>query len=237
MGAWTRAGGRAAGVAAYGFGATCSLLRGGRRAFHPTGCCFRATLHVDGGEPLADGLLPPGRHHAYLRLSRGAGLPERWPDILGIALRVELGSDRRLDLLFNSSGAGAAGKHVMVPARRFYERPYSTILGYDVYRRHVLVGLLPPEGDRGPSLAELRRSRRLDGEVFTVAVARRDAGWRPAGRLVVGDPYPEGEEELVFDPWNVPGPARPGGFFNTLRKSAYPGAERVQEVRGTRPRG
>ena len=236
MGALAKAGLRAAGLAAYGFGATCSVLRGGRRAFHPAGCCFRATLHVHGHEPLAGGLLPAGRHHAYLRLSRGAGLPERWPDILGLALRVELGPDRRLDLLFNSSADGRVGKYLMIPARRFYERTYSTILGYDVYDRHILVGLVPPEGDRGPSLTELRRSWNLDGAVFGVVVAPRDGDWRPAGRLVVGDPYPEGEETLVFDPWNVPEPARPGGFFNALRKSAYPGAESVQEVLGPRRR-
>lgn len=231
MGALTRAGRGAAGLAAGALGATFSSLRGGRKAFHPEGCAFEAWLEVDGDEPLAEGLLPAGRHPAVLRLSRGAGLPDRWPDILGLALRVHVGAERPLDLLFNSAGRGAAGKHLMVPARRFFERPYSTIIGYDNGADRVLVGLLPPaRPDDGPTLSELRKSWDLDGVVFDLVVAARGGEWRPAGRLVVGDPDPSGEA-LSFDPWNVPGPATPGGFFNGLRAWAYPASRRVQHRR------
>lgn len=233
VGALAKAARGVAGVAAGGFGATCSALRGGRRAFHPEGCCFEARVEVPGDEPLADGLLPIGAHRAVVRLSRGAGLPGRWPDILGLALKVYLDVDRQFDLLFNSSADGTVGKYLMVPARRFFERPYSTILRYDCGGRHLLVGLLPPPGP-GPTLAELRRSWDLDGAVFDIVVAPRDGGWRRAGRLAVGDPFPEGEA-LVFDPWNAPGPAHPGGFLNLLRQSAYPASEQVQrDFRGPR---
>jgi len=58
-------------------------------------------------------------------------------------------------------------------------------------------------------------------------VAPRHGSWRPAGRLVVGDPFPEGET-LVFEPWNIPGPARLGGFLNSLRTWAYPASQQVQ---------
>jgi hypothetical protein len=67
-----------------------------------------------------------------------------------------------------------------------------------------------------------------------MVVAPHDRGWRRAGRLAVGHPFPEGEA-LVFDPWNCPGPARPGGFLNLLRQSAYPASEQVQrDFRGRR---
>ncbi len=230
----TKAGRAVAGLAAGAFGAGCSALRGGRKAFHPEGCPFRARLEIDGREPRGEGLLPRGVHPAVLRLSRGAGLPGGWPDVLGLALKVYVdGVDgvEEFDLLFNSSGYGAVGKYLILPARRFFERPYSTILRYDTGDDHVLVGLVPPAGP-GPSLADLRRTWNLDGAVFDVVVARRSEDWRPAGRLVVVDAFPEAEEEgMVFDPWSVPGPARPGGFFNALRARAYPASEKVQELR------
>ena len=227
----TKAGRGVAGLAAVALGAGTSALRGGRKAFHPEGCTFQARLEIDGREPLAEGLLPQGKHPAVLRLSRGAGLPGGWPDVLGVALKVYVGEDDELDLLFNSSGSGAVGKYMILPARRFFERPYSTILRYDYGDEHALVGLLPPAGP-GPSLADLQRTWNLDGVVFEVAVARRPETWRPAGRLVVVGEYPEAEEEgMVFDPQNVPGPARPGGFFNALRTRAYPASQKVQEIR------
>ena len=225
----TRAGREAAGLAAAGLGATCSALRGRKKAFHPEGCAFDASLEVDGDEPLAEGLLPAGRHPAVLRLSRGVGLPDRWPDILGLALRVDVGADGPLDLLFNSAGRGPAGKHLMLPARRFFERPYSTLIGYDNGADRVVVGLIPPaEPDDGPTLSELRKTWDLDHARFEVVVATRGGGWRRAGRLVVGDASPEGAA-LSFDPWNVPGPAKPAGFLNWLRTWAYPASQHVQK--------
>ena len=74
----------------------------------------------------------------------------------------------------------------------------------------------------------------LEGATFDVVVAPPAGGWRHAGWLILGGPYPEGDA-LVFDPWNVPGPARPIGFFNWLRTRAYPAS---QQTRGAvRPTG
>ena len=230
MGALWKAGGAAAKLAACGLGATASVLQRGRRAFHPQGCSFLATLHIDGREPLAEGLLPTGTHAAVIRLSRGLGLPDPWPDVLGLALKVDLGPEGELDLLFNASAYGQVGMHLIVPARRFFERPYSTILRFENGADHLLVGLIPPDGpDEGPTFSTLRKTWDLDGAVFEVAVAPRGSDWLPAGRLVVGDAYPEGEE-LVFHPGNVPGPARPAGFFNSLRPWAYPSSRLVQDL-------
>jgi len=229
VGALSRAGRAAAGLAACGLGASCSALRGRKKAFHPVGCAFQACLEIDGDEPLGEGLLPTGSHPAVLRLSRGVGFPDPWPDILGLALRVDLGADRSFDLLFNSAGRGPAGKHLMLPARRFFERPYSTLLGYDNGADRVVVGLIPPAapGD-GPTLSELRKTWDLEYAVFEVVVAARGGDWRRAGRLVVGEACPEAAV-LSFDPWNVPGPAKPGGFLNWLRTWAYPASQLVQK--------
>lgn len=214
----------AAGLAAGAFGTSISVLRGHRRAIHPEGCCFHARFEIDEPGPLAVGLLPGGSHEAVVRLSRGANLPARWPDILGLALKVRVG-DADLDLLFNSSGPGAAGKYLLLPAQRFFERPYSTILRYDNGPHRLLVGLIPPPGP-GPTFQELRRRWNLEDVTFEVVVAPPKGGWRHAGWVIIGEPFPEGEE-LVFDPWNVPGGAHPGGFLNWLRTRAYPASQRT----------
>jgi hypothetical protein len=190
-----------------------------------------AWLEIDGRESLAEGLLPTGRHSAVVRLSRGAGLPDRFPDGLGVSLKVDAGEDGEFDLLFLSSAHGPVGKHLIVPAWRYFERPYSTISPFINGADHVWVGLIPPdEPDDGPNLSTLRKTWDLDGTVFEVVVAARGGGWRPAGRLVVGDAYPEGEA-LVFDPRNAPGAGRPAGFLNSLRPWAYPASRMVQELR------
>jgi hypothetical protein len=223
---WSRAGREAAGVAATGLGKTFSLLRGRRRAFHPEGCSFRARLEVGEPEPLAEGLLPVGSHEAVVRLSRAAGLPRDWPDFPSLAVKVHHAGGGDLDLLLISCGPGAAGKYVMLPGQRFFERPYSSFLRYENGPHQVLVGVLPPRGP-GPTFEELRRGLSLEGTTFDVVVAPPAGGWRHAGWLMLGDPYPEGET-LAFDPWNVPGPARPAGFFNWLRTRAYPASQHTR---------
>jgi hypothetical protein len=228
----SKAGRGAANLAACGFGATFSAIRGGRKAFHTDGCSFLASFEIDGTEALAEGLLPTGRHPAVVRLSGGVGLPEGWPDGLGVSLRVDAGPDGEFDLLFLSSAHGRIGKRLIVPARRFFDRPYSTIAPFQNGADRVLVGLVPPvvKPKDNPDLSTLRKTWDLDGKVFKVVVAARDGDWREAGRLVIGDAYPEGEA-LVFDPRATPCGARPVGFLNSLRPWAYPASRMVQAAR------
>src|SRR5829696_3230604 len=62
----------------------------GARIFHPHGATVRGELVVGDRQGLAGtDLFRPGRRAEVLvRLSRGIGLPQPWPDILGIAVRV-----------------------------------------------------------------------------------------------------------------------------------------------------
>src|SRR5215210_3683617 len=74
----------AAPVAAVPLGALAAVRR--RRAFHPTGQAFTGIWEAadDTIEPLVPGRPWP----VIVRLSKGIGLPGRWPDVLGLAVRI-----------------------------------------------------------------------------------------------------------------------------------------------------
>jgi hypothetical protein len=55
----------------------------GTRALHPDGRIYPAEVDVAPAAPMR-----PGRYRSAVRLSRGAGLPEPWPDALGLAVRL-----------------------------------------------------------------------------------------------------------------------------------------------------
>ena len=67
------------------FGALTGLRR--RRIFHPEGAAFEARVRVDGAAVAGElGGIGAGWLRAIARFSRGAGLPQRLPDVLGLAL-------------------------------------------------------------------------------------------------------------------------------------------------------
>jgi hypothetical protein len=86
-----------------------SLVRG-ERVIHAEGTTLAGRLLVPGGAALGVPLLDqPGRHDCLVRFSRSLGLPDRLPDVLGVAVRVldAHGPDAHQDLLLDSSGRGA----------------------------------------------------------------------------------------------------------------------------------
>ena len=206
------------------FGLASFLRRA--RAFHPDGAAFAATVDIEGG-----GLLPSGRHEAVVRFSRGAGLPEPLPDILGLALRfVDLhGPGLHQDLLLVTSGTAPGVRHALVPARTFGHTRWSTILPYDVGQgRRVVFGARP-------RTAALGSARRLDdlvrlaaaGDVrFALDVAEARGAWDEIGTVRLAAPLPADEAEaLRFNPANTGGRVRPVGVLQTVRRRAYEGSQ------------
>jgi hypothetical protein len=63
--------------------------------------------------------LEPGRYQGVVRLSRGIGLPEPWPDFLGQAVRMLDGDGVAgiQDLLLVSSVSAVGGRQLIVPRR------------------------------------------------------------------------------------------------------------------------
>ncbi|MEV4537500.1 phosphodiesterase [Asanoa sp. NPDC049518] len=183
-------------------------VRGGR-AVHKVGRTFQATLTCFGdsrsGIPLLD---RPGVHPAVVRLSRGAGLPRGWPDVLGVAVRVPDGGGAGVDLdLLVSTTVGAAPIARSIPLpRRSLASTYTSIAGYPTRRGRRLLAVLP-DGPGG----------------FRVCTATRLGRWRVAGRIVLGAPLPaEHDRRLAFDPLMtaVPGVVADGLLWR-VRAVAY----------------
>ncbi|HEX3174981.1 MAG TPA: hypothetical protein VHQ43_12290 [Solirubrobacterales bacterium] len=172
----------------------------GRRAFHPYGVGFAGELErLDGGAALPAEI----GGEAIVRLSRSLGAPEWLPDPCGLALRVPdaYGPGSHQDLLLASSGQAPLARHLLLPSRGFYDRPYSSILPYRLAGKMVVMLALPKRGrGAGPLLAELRERDRGDLE-FELAIASLRGAPRPVARLHLGHRLPaDPTERLDFDP-------------------------------------
>lgn len=191
------------------------------RGFHPRGLAFRGVVRRSGlaepsGSPFLDGT---GEHEALIRFSKGAGLPDPFPDVLGIAVRIvdADGPGRHRDLLFASSATPPGLRHLLVPGRRFGSRLCSAILPYATPSGRVL---LAAAAEDGPALHELRDG--ASPPVVRLLAASATGGWRAWGLALPHDRLPEDDNRaLAFDPWNAGVDLRPTGFLNRLRHPAY----------------
>ena len=210
----------ATGLSAGAF-AALSAIRG-KRFFHPDGVSFEAAVTFDDSSPLP----LRGEADALVRLSRGMGLPEGLPDVLGLAVKLP---DLGQDFLFATSGDDAVSRHLLFPSSGFFRRSYSSVLPYECAGRTIVLGA---RADRslvdleGQQMGDVRR------HVGTREV-RFDLTWGPAG---TGEVHAfaslrlEGPHigALAFNPFNsVPG-LRPAGALNRLRLETY---RRSQEAR------
>lgn len=203
---------------------TAARLRGDR-AFHPRGRAFAAEVVLDPAS--APPGFPTGRYRGIVRFSRGAGLPDAVPDVLGIGVRVvdAGGLHVHQDLLMASAGWSVVGRRLLRPGRSFTAGVLSTILPYEVGGRRVLIGARVP-GDRPLRLAD----------VDLLAAARRPVellwsapggAWWALGEVRPDAPLDdEAGRRLGLDPFRtVPG-VEPVGLLNALRRPAY-GASRA----------
>jgi hypothetical protein len=197
----TRATNPAEAAAAGIFGALSAVRR--KRIFHPKGEAFRATVDAPGLPRLNS-----GDGGGVVRFSRGVGLPDALPDILGIALRTN-----GQDLLMVTSGSRPIARHLILPTLGWSSLPYSTILAYRLDDRTLMFGARVDD-DR----------RRL-----TLLMAEPRGGWEEIGTATVGERLPDEEgEALRFDPWHCGAGIEPVGPLNRLRRGAYPGSQEAR---------
>ncbi len=150
------------------------------RALHPRGELRRAVLARHGcewptGVPWLDGA---GTEEVLLRFSRSVGLPERLPDVLGLAVRVSLergrpwrpaaGHHRRWPVGSFSPPAGS-------PSRSVLQQPVSV----PIFRRSAAAGGMPARRRRLPLRVRLCTS---GGTVVFLRSAERPAGDRTRPR-------------------------------------------------------
>ncbi|MBP2336174.1 hypothetical protein JOF41_002352 [Saccharothrix coeruleofusca] len=196
------------------------------RAVHSPGVALRGVLRATGRDPVAR-LLSGGEpeRDVLVRVSKGAGTPGTWPDVLGLAVRVPGGRPGGpLDLLFDSSGSLPVLRALPLPRRNWRARPYSTVLPYRVDGGLRWIGAFPAGGERLPSSTEaFRAAAERHPVMFTLTVAEPFGRWRAVAELEV-----RGEPERVewFDPMvNHHPELRPApGVLVRLRLAAYRGS-------------
>jgi hypothetical protein len=220
--------------------AALSRLRGAR-IFHPRGVGYNGTLRIEPtghryeGVPLLE---RPGEHPAIFRFSRGAGLPEPLPDVLGLALRLPdvHGRGRHQDFLLVTSVDAPLLHHLLLPGiGGFSGQSFSSVLPYRVGGNLRLVGAQPTGrrlgGDRG-ALRGLTEAADRGDLNFRLVLASIRGRWSPVGELHVAERLSNEEaEELAFTPWNSGGGIRPTGPLMGVRRGAYRGSQRARGLR------
>ena len=177
------------------------------RVVHPRGRAFRATVETSGGGSWGARVLDEaGRYDAVVRVSRGAGLPEPLPDVVGLALRLDgLGRDGGpLDLLVNTSGGLPGLRHLFLPAP--LARTFSSVLPYRTGSgRLVVLGAR----DEGAGRWELLAASLTGGRTR----------W---ARLTLGPALPAAEaEQLRFMPTLGAEDLEPVALFRAVRDRSY----------------
>ena len=201
-----------AGAAAV-FGALSAARR--RRIFHPVGTAYDATLLVHGGSRGAALLDHPGRRPCTVRLSRGVGLREPLPDVLGLAVRVPdaYGPGAHQDLLLTTAGSGPVLRSVLGLARSPERGHYSSVLPYRIGDGYAYVGARPLAPGRS-------------GARFALEVAPPLGHWAEVGALELGARWGDDEADaLRFNPLFTGGGIEPVGVLQTLRRRAYAGSQ------------
>jgi hypothetical protein len=201
-----------AGAAAV-FGALSAARR--RRIFHPVGTAYDATLTVHGGSRGAVLLDEPGRRPCIVRLSRGLGLHEPSPDILGVAVRVPdaYGPGAHQDLLLATAGSGPVVRSVPFLARSLDGGHYSSVLPHRIGDGYRYLGARPLTAGAG-------------GRRFALEVAAPLGDWAEVAVVELGSAWDEARSDaLRFNPLFTGGGIEPVGLLQTVRRRVYAGSQ------------
>jgi hypothetical protein len=192
------------------------------KPMHPRGVLFDALLERHGrgrGTGIA-WLDAAGADDVLVRLSRGAGLPPRCPDLLGLAIRVP--GERPVDLLLSSTGSGRWTRRVPL-LRRNAATAYGSIMAYGSSVGPVWLAAVPrarwlPSDEHGLAAAG-------PGVVVELSAAVGRGPWQPFGTVTLrgaADPLdPPLHVDAVLHP--PPGLAA-DGVLARFRRPAYAAA-------------
>lgn len=191
------------------------------RAFHPKGVRADGELTTLEAGPWP---LPPGSTQVAARLSKGAGVPDGFLDVLGLAVRVPLESGP-WDLTLSTIGQFT--RILPFPSRGWCDAPYSTLAPYRV--RGQLRWLLARAAADQPKVdASLRAARRLvrgGGFELVLSAATALGVPHPIARLRLHTVH-EDAAEPEFDPMlhHPPGVTLYPDWLAKARELAYAGS-------------
>jgi hypothetical protein len=194
------------------------------KPMHPDGVLFSAVLDRRGLGAGIDWLDETGADDVLVRLSRGAGLPSPFPDLLGFALRLP--GAPPVDLLLSSAGRSRWARRV--PAlRRDAGTPYGSLMAYRSPAGPVWLVAVPHGGFLPSDSAGLTVAG--PGRVVTLSAAVGGGPWRPFGTVTLGAPAAPPDPPLHFDAvLHAPPGLRADGPMARFRRPAYAAARRAQ---------
>ncbi|GGH38637.1 hypothetical protein [Microbacterium album] len=223
-----------AGVAGTALGGFFSVLRRIRhpRPIHPHGLVLtgQATWIRDAA-PSGIGWIDDARGtpvEVTARLSRGVGLPDRLPDVLGLALRLHDDDGGHADVLLASTGIGFPFRFVLVPRRSATGATFGSLLPYRSARGPVLICArsVPPRV-LPADLGRLRRSLKEQPWQVRLYHAAPIDKWHPFADVVLRPAAEMDSAELRFDPVGHPLPGSTTYLWaRRLRDPSYRAAQR-----------
>lgn len=190
-----------------------AAVRPAAKPLHPRGDVVVGHLTRRGLTPPAgvDWLDGSGSDEVLVRRSRAIGLPDRLPDIHGLALRVPTVDGGYSDILLASTGTGRVGRYLLTAGRTPGARPLTTLLPYRTVVGPVVVGAVA----------------RGEGS-YEIAFAVGSGPWRPFADLTLtstSGPDPD----LAFDPVRRTPPGLTHyGWVRRLREPSYRTARRTR---------
>jgi hypothetical protein len=194
------------------------------KPMHPQGVVFSALLDRRALGIGIDWLDETGTDEVVVRLSRGAGLPDRFPDLLGFALRLP--GERPVDVLLSSAGQGRWARWLPV-LRRDAATPYGSLMSYGSTAGRVRLVAVPQGGPLPSDRDGLTAAG--PGRVFTLAAAVGGGPSQPFGTVTLGAATEPPDPPLHFDAvLNAPPGLRADGPLARFRRPAYAAARRAQ---------
>ncbi len=200
------------------------------KPLHPVG--HHGTGHLTVTDPAPDlgieAIARTGTRPCRARWSRAMGLPQGWPDIEGLALRLEGaapdGGDA--DLLFASTGSRAWNRYLLTMRGPGHFGRVTTLLPVRAGGRAVTFRLSPQ-----PELPDVLPDQ-LPPSSYALEVARGTGGWERVGHVDVA--WAEDDTSDRFDPVTHPlAGLEQYAFVTGLREPAYVAARAVARARPT----
>ncbi|MDQ0754258.1 hypothetical protein [Arthrobacter sp. B3I4] len=221
------------GAAGQAFAAVFKAIKAFRpdRPIHPSGVALVGTVEKWPGSAAPRGISwidSAGTDAVSARFSRSVGTPSRWPDILGLALRINT-EDGPADVLLASTPLSWPGRLLLTAHRDADNRTFSSLMPYKGSRGPVLLAVRSePTGHRLPAALDGFREA-LGTGAWTLGVysARPTGPWTRFGTLTLSLAPDTKDTAARFDPLNnvLPG-ARTYPWASRLRRPSYAAARR-----------
>jgi hypothetical protein len=166
------------------------------------------------------------------RLSRGVGLPDRLPDVLGLAVRFHAADGRHADVLLATTGIGFPFRFVLVPRRSATGATFGSLLPYRAPRGPVLIcARSVPSRVLPADLGALRRSLQEQPWRVRLYHAAPTGKWHPFAEALLRPAAEADSAELRFDPVGHPLPGSTTyPWVRSVREPSYRAAQRGTSV-------